>query len=133
MIYDFKCLECGRIAEDVVLPMTHSDDEHPRCCEQGMADYHTSPPTVLWKDGDLPDGAFTAGKRGEQVRIETRKQRREYMAENDLVDANDLGPPPNKRDQMEAFKDTQESIAAITPDAQEMEQLASSGLLDLAE
>ena len=129
MIYDFKCECCGRVAKDIVLPMTHSDDEHPRCCDRAMADFFTVPPTILWTDADLPDGGFVSGKNKE--RITTKKERREFMARNDLVDANELGPPPNKAAQMEQFKDTMKTIDAITPDAQQEDQLKSSGLMDL--
>jgi hypothetical protein len=130
-VYDFRCSECEQVLKNVVLNMSHEDDDHPACyqCGQRMIHYITSAPLVLWKDGDLPDGSFIAGK--DRRRITTRKDRREFMAENDLVDSNDLIIPPTHEEQLDTQADIMRSIDAITPDAKQKEQMKSDGILDI--
>ena len=130
-IYDFRCHECNQVLENVVLNMSHDDDDHPACYQCGlyMDHYITTAPQVLWKDGDLPDGSFVAGK--DRRRITTRKERREFMAENDLVDSNDLIIPPTHEEQMDTQADMMKSVNAITPDAVQKQQMKDDGILDI--
>jgi len=128
-VYDFRCKECGKIDTDVILPMSHLRHDVPSCCGNKMSYYITSPPQILWKDGDLPDGSFIAGK--DRRRITTRKDRREFMAENDLVDSNDLITPPSFEEQQDTQADIKRSIAAITPDADQKRQMKDDGILDI--
>lgn len=128
-VYDFKCDICDTISRDVVLPMTHVIGDKPECCGIYMNYYITSPPQVLWRDGDLPDGSFIAGK--DRRRITTRKDRREFMAENDLIDSNDLITPPSHEEQMDTHADVMKSVAAITPDAKQKQQMKDDGILDI--
>ena len=128
-VYDFKCRECHKISEDVHLPMSHMKHDVPSCCGNKMSYYITSAPQVLWKDGDLPDGSFVAG--ADRRRITTRKERREFMAENDLVDSNDLITPPTHEEQMDTHADVVKSVAAITPDSAQKQQMKDDGILDI--
>ena len=130
-VYDFKCGECGQVLENVILAMTHEDWEHPACydCGQHTEHYITSSPMVLWKDGDLPDGGFVAGKKKE--RISTRRDRREFMAKNDLVDANDMYTPPTHEEQMDTHAAMKKTVDAITPDAKQKRQMRDDGILDI--
>lgn len=54
------------------------------------------------------------------------------MKRHDLVDANDL-QMPTMQQQMSDHAKAQESIAAITPDAQQKEQLQAMGLDSIIE
>ena len=130
-MYDFKCVICQGVSEDVTLPMDHEDWEHPLHCGSTMAHHHTKAPHVHWKDYDLPDGGFKAGKEG--TVITTLKQNRDYMERNNLLDANDFGPPPTKADQNEQLGKTMESIDAITPTEAQRAILKEDGLLDIVE
>jgi hypothetical protein len=127
--YDFKCHSCKKITKNVILPITHRAGDLPVCCKEDMRYHITSAPQVLWKDGDLPDGGFVAGK--DKRRINTRKERREFMAENSLVDSNDLYKPPTNEEQMDTHADVLKSVNAITPDAEQKQQLKNDGLLDI--
>jgi hypothetical protein len=130
-VYDFKCGGCGQVHENIILPMTHEDWEHPACydCGEITEHYYTTVPMVMWRDGDLPDGGFVAGK--EKKRISTKKERREFMAENDLVDSNDLFTPPTNEEQMDTHADVMKSVSAITPDADQKKQMKDDGILDI--
>ena len=127
--YDFRCMKCDKIDEDIVLPITHLSSTIPRCCKQTMSYHISSPPQVLWKDKDLPDGGFVAGKKKE--RITTKRERREFMAKHDLVDSNDFITPPSHEEQMDTHADVLKSVAAITPDDVQKEQMKDSGILDI--
>lgn len=94
-----------------------------------MVDHITSAPMVTWTDGDLPDGAFKAGKDGEI--IETKRQRREYMARNNLVDSNELGPPPTPEDQIQHNVEAQKTLEQFNPSEEQMADLKKSGILDI--
>jgi len=88
--------------------------------------YITSAPQVVWKDPQIEPFRFTSVKGAPMVT--STRQRRELMREHDLVDANDLYDPPSQTQQMKESAKMQESIDAITPDAQQQEQLADMGL-----
>ena len=128
-IYDFKCVTCDEILENISLPMTHTEDDLPVHCGKKMNYYITSPPQVLWRDKDLPDGGFVAGK--EKERITTTRERREFMAKHDLVDSNDLITPPTHEEQMDTHADVLKSVSAITPDAEQKQQMKDDGILDI--
>ena len=125
-IYDFKCHKCDRIREDVTLPISHRSSERPMCCDTLMNYYITSAPQVVWKDPQIEPFRFRAVK-GAPIVTSTR-QRRDIMERNDLIDANDLYDPPSQTEQMRENAKMQESINAITPDAQQAEQLQEMGL-----
>ncbi len=128
MIFDFKCGACNTVKADVVLPFNHAAEDHPGCCGEPMKKHFTSFPMVTWTDGDLPDGAFKPDRSG--TVISTRKERREYMARHDLVDANELGPPPTNEEQRATVEELEKSVAAITPNAQQEYELQQSGILE---
>ena len=128
-IYDFRCHKCNTIKKDVIFPITHLKSQLPSCCDETMAYFITTVPTVMWKDGDLPDGSFIAGK--ERERITTRKDRREFMARNDLVDSNDIIKPPTHEEQMDTHADVLKSVNAITPDSDQKQQMKDDGILDI--
>ena len=53
------------------------------------------------------------------------------MAENDLVDSNDLITPPTHEEQMDTHADVVKSVAAITPDSAQKQQMKDDGILDI--
>ena len=126
--YDFKCKKCGSMRENVLLRITHDDADKPCCCDQAM-DYHiTTPPMVTWKDPQI-EPFRAVGIPGKPI-VTSTKQNRELMARHDLVDANDLGPPPTYKDDLKVAADVEKSINAITPDAETSDKMAKQGLLD---
>lgn len=126
--YDFKCGICEREQLNVLLRITHDDADKPNCCDQPMGYHITTPPMVHWKD-PLIEPFRAVGVPGKPV-VTSTKQNRELMARHDLVDANDLGPPPTHLDDLKVQSEVRESIAAITPDAETSDKMAKQGLLD---
>jgi len=129
-IFDFKCPECGDVLEDVMLSCMHEDDEHPACytCGEFMNHYITKAPWGYVTDTEFPV-PFKAGAKGEI--ITGAKQRREFMARNDLLDANEVMTPPTKNEEAIAHKKISKSIADITPTAKQKEELKSVGIGDI--
>ena len=128
MIYDFKCHTCGRIAEDVSLPMTHVDDDHPKCCGVMMLDYITRAPYVAWEDHQLLDGGFKANHDG--TVITSHKQNREYMKKHGLHNAMDHYEKPTLASEARERADSQAAIDNITPTDTEMRQLKRDGIIN---
>lgn len=130
-IYDFKCGKCQRLKVDVVMPISHRSSERPMCCDQLMNYYITSVPMVMWKDPIIEP--FKPVATANAPVITTTRQHRDYMKRNDLVDANELFTPPTREEEMAAVAEAQESIAAITPTAEQKQQLKESGLDSILE
>ena len=128
--YDFRCRQCADGTDNVVLPINHEKTDRPYCyaCEQFMEVHITVPPMVHWSDPQI-EPFRAVGIPGQPV-ITSTKQNRELMARHDLVDANDLGPPPTQQDQMKTVDEISETIDAITPDAEQRDNMAKQGLLD---
>lgn len=130
-LYDFRCSKCDTIKEDVVLPITHRSSEKPRCCNETMNYFISTVPMVMWKDPNIEP--FRAVGTKDAPIISSMKENREYMARNGLVDANDLYDPPTQAQQQEAIAEAQASIDAITPNAQQAEQIKKMGLDTIVE
>lgn len=132
-LYDFKCSECGEVVENIILPMTHADEDHPYCyrCHQYLEHFITAAPMVHWKDYDLPDGGFKAGKDG--TVITTRKQNREYMKRHDLLDANEHIKPPTREEWQKEHAKAIESVQAITPTPKQKMELERVGISDIVD
>lgn len=126
--YDFKCGECDHVVENKILRITHSDSDIPKHCGQTMGYHITQAPSVVWVDPIIEPFRAIATK--DRPVISSTRENREYMARNGLIDANELGPPPTKAEQMETVAKMQESISAITPDAETSAIMESQGLLD---
>lgn len=127
MIYDFKCVTCSRIEEDVYLSIHHTDDDHPACCGEHMQDYITRAPYVAWQDRQLLDGGFKANHDG--TLITSVKQNKEYMARHDLqlIDDNYVAPTIfSERKERAASK---AAIDAITPTDDQMERMVEDGTM----
>ena len=129
--YDFKCHECDKVSRDVILPITHRDGDRPECCGEDMWYYITSPPQVLWKDPIIDP--FRPVATPNAPVISSMREHREYMARNDLVDANDLYAPPTASEERVIQAEAQESIDAISPTAEQNQQLQESGLDSILE
>ena len=131
-IYDFKCPECDTVCRDVVLPMMHEDDEHPHChnCDAETHHYITKTPMMFMRDVDYAV-PFQAGKKKEV--ITGSRQRKEFMARNNLMDANEIMEKPTHEEQQKTIHEVNESIAAITPTKRQKEEMKASGLGDIVE
>ena len=100
MLYDFRCAKCGSILRDVVLPIMHTKADRPTCCDEPVEVAFFTPPVVHFKDYALQGGGFRAiGIAGQPV-VTSMRQHRELLKRHDMVDANDLGSPPSKQEQM---------------------------------
>ena len=129
-IYDFRCPECGKIAENVILPMTHTVNDRPQCHGQ-METHITAAPLVHWKDYQLPDGGFRAYSMPGAPVITSLKENKELMKRHNLIDGNDLGTPPTKAEQMaQHHENVLPSIDKITPTVRQAAELKATGLLD---
>lgn len=124
--YDFQCAKCQSVEKNIVLPITHLDSQIPVCCDSTMGYYITQAPMVVWKDPQIEPFKPTATPNAPL--ISTTKQRREYMARNHLLDANEVFEPPSHQAQRAAVAKMTETIDAITPTAQQQEQLQVMGL-----
>lgn len=125
-VYDFKCMKCQEIVEDLSMPITHLASAVPRCCDQYMSYHITSAPQVVWKDPNIAAFRTSAGKKPEV--ITTTKGRREFMARNDLHDANERYSAPTRAEEQREVAEKQASIDAITPTAKQTQQLKDSGI-----
>lgn len=130
-IYDFKCDECGQIQQNVIMPITHDYDDLPECCNEKMDYYITRPPMVHWVDPVIEPFRAIATK--DMPVISTTRENREYMARNNLVDANELGPPPTYEEQEKTAAEMQKSIDAITPTGQVADEMKKRGMLDIVD
>ena len=133
MIYDFKCDHCAKIDEDVYLPITHEDCDHPYCCGMHMQHHISKAPTVQWKDYMLLNGGFVAHSIPGKPVVTSRKQNRDLMERNGLVDANDYGPPPTKSDQMERHHKDQALNAQFEPPEHVKAEMKRQGLDSIVE
>lgn len=131
--YDFKCKECETIQEDVILSIAHTHADLPHCCDRAMEYHITSVPMVHWKDYDLPDGGFKSTATPGREVITSLREKREYMKRNNLLDANEVVEKPTQEHEQKARQEAQESIKAITPTAEQKEQLKKDGLHTLIE
>jgi hypothetical protein len=125
-IYDFRCMKCDHIDENVSMPITHMREDLPWHCGQRMSYHISQPPSVHWKDPVIEPFRAIATK--DRPIITTLKQNREYMAKHDLIDANDFGPPPSHLDQARDNAEMQRSIDAVTPTGEVAAKMAEQGL-----
>lgn len=92
--YRFRCEEHRQQVVDIILSYNQHGDKrkHPKCpeCEATMRQVITAPAMIAVDN--MPAYKCIATN---QV-ISNRKQRQEVMARNDLIDANDFGPPKSK-------------------------------------
>lgn len=130
-IYDFKCMKCQSMVVDLIMPITHLASAVPRCCDQFMAYHISSPPMVLWKDPNIEAFRHVAVK--DSPLITSTKQNREFMARNNLVDANETFALPTAHEEKMAREASQESIDAISGTAQQREQLKQQGIDSIIE
>ena len=129
-IYDFKCMKCGQIDENIHMPITHQREDLPWHCGDRMSYHITQAPMVSWIDPVIEPFRNPAASRGDSdAVISSTKQRREFMAKNDLVDANDL-PAPTSEQHNENHKQAMKEIAAITPTAEQTDRLMAEGILN---
>lgn len=130
-IYDFKCTTCDEVIRDVSLPITHQKEDLPVHCGKKVNYFITSPPSVIWNDPIIEP--FRPVATPDAPMITTMKAHREYMARNDLVDANDTFAPPTAHEQKMAQEEIQESIDAISGTAEQKEQLSEQGIDSILE
>ena len=128
-LYDFKCKKCERIKENVLLRITHTPDQLPICCDQSMRYHITTPPLVHWTDPVIEPFRAIATK--DMPIISTTRENREYMARNNLIDANELGAPPSHEDQKAENAGMQASIDAISPDTDTAKKMDQQGMFDI--
>ena len=128
--FDFYCKTCKTLKENVVLNITHSESDRPVCCEATMRVYHTVPPLIHWRDPNID--AFRAIATPDKPIINNTRENRAYMEKHDLILDGDRydTPPPNKADDIATNAEAQKSIDAITPDASQLKQLVSDGVID---
>ena len=129
--YDFKCGDCKRIVENKFLSISHTPDDLPTCCNRSMGYYITQPPLVHWVDPIIEPFRSIATK--DKPIISTTRERREYMARNGLLDANDVCQPPTQAEQKQAREEIQDSIDSITPTGAIKEDLKKHDLLDIVD
>ena len=127
--YDFKCPECGHIDEDVLMRITHQREDLPFHCNSRMSYHITSAPMIHWEDPNIEP--FRSIATPDKPVITTSKQRKEYMARNNLVDANDVvGKAPTYKDDLKVAEQVEQTIKAITPTREQSAKMESMGLLD---
>ena len=125
MIYDFKCVHCGEIIEDVYLAMTHEDHEHPMCCGLQSRHYITRAPMVHFKDFELKDGGYVSHSMKGKPVITSIPQERELLKRHNLINASEMGQPPTKADQIvQNRKDEQLNKQFEVPDYVKREMTA---------
>jgi len=93
--------------------------------------YITSPPSVIWNDPIIEP--FRPVATPDAPVISTMKEHREYMARNELVDANDSFAPPTAYEEKLVREEAQESIDAISGTAEQKEQLHEQGIDSIME
>lgn len=130
-LYDFKCKECDSLIVNKQLRISHIKSELPTCCDTIMGYHITTPPSVVWNDPVIEP--FRSIATADRPIIHTAKERREYMARHDLVDSNELGPPPTLADTAKAQAETQASVDAINPTGQLKEEMKRQNLLDVVD
>jgi hypothetical protein len=128
-LYDFQCEKCEEVVENKHLSILHDIYDLPVCCDRPMGYYITQPPMVHWKDPNIEPFRSVATK--DRPIISTTKERREYMARNHLLDANEVCEPPSHAEQKRVRAEAQESIEAITPTGAIKEDLKKRGLADI--
>lgn len=118
--YDFVCEKCGKEQHNVLLRITHDDADKPHCCNQPMRYWITTPPMVHWVDPVIEP--FRAIATPDRPVIRTARENREYMARHDLVDANEVSPPPTPEEHAKTQREIKESIEKISPTKEMREQ-----------
>jgi hypothetical protein len=93
-----------------------------------MGYYVTQPPLVHWRDPLIEP--FRAIATADQPVITTAKQNRDYMERNDLISANDCGPPPTNAEQQAMVAEMKESIDKITPTVAQEARMKEDGIMD---
>jgi hypothetical protein len=84
---------------------------------------------VHWEDPNIEP--FRSIATPDKPVITTSKQRKEYMARNNLVDANDVvGRAPTYKDDLKVAEQVEQSVKAITPTREQSAKMESMGLLD---
>ena len=136
-LYDFKCGKCGNVVANQILPITHQKKDLPMCTMLSKHDkpvrmgyFITQPPMVHWKDPNID--AFRHVALPEAPVVNTMKEHRELMARHDMVDANDHAPP-TKYEEKVAREEAQSSVDAITPTAEQAEQLQANGMKNIVD
>jgi hypothetical protein len=128
-IYDLKCKHCDTYEIDVILPITHTQDDLPKHCGEAMGYYITSPPSVHWVDPIIEPFRSVATK--DKPIITSNRQRKEYMLRNGLLDANEVCEPPTPAETKRQVAQMQESINDITPSGEIKEDLDKRGLTNI--
>lgn len=131
--YDFKCGECEKVVQNRILRISHTKEDLPTCCNSIMGYHITKAPMVCWTDPVIEPFRNPAAPRGSRdAVIQSKKQRKEFMAKNDLVDANDFIPVSRKED-LQKKEEMQRSIDAITPTGAVKEDMEKRGLLSIVD
>jgi hypothetical protein len=127
-IYDLKCVTCDEVLENHIMPITHTKEDIPLHCGKTMGYFITKAPMGFVTDTEFPV-PFKAGAEG--TIISNKRQKKEFMAKHDLYDANEVMTPPSPHEVAQTREEIRKSIEAITPTAQQKEQLKSVGLDDI--
>ena len=129
--YDFKCGVCDHVVEDKILRITHTAADLPLCCDRTMGYHITQAPSVVWTDPVIEPFRNPAAKRGDKdAVISSTRQRKEFMAKNNLVDGNDFKPVTSKESKQEQ-DEMRRSIAAITPTDEIKSDMEKRGMMDI--
>lgn len=99
---------------DVYLPISHTHEDRPRCCDTVMPQFFSKAPMMHFRDYELPGGGYRSYSTPDRPVITSRKQNREYMKRNNLLDANEVFKPPTQEEQFETHKEVMESIDNIS-------------------
>ena len=129
-IYDLKCATCDEVLENHIMPITHTKEDIPVHCGKTMGYYITKAPMGIVTDTEFPV-PFKAGAEGEI--ISNKRQKKEFMARNDLLDANEVMTPPTPHEEKMKREEIADSIAAITPTAKQKEELKQVGIRDIVD
>jgi hypothetical protein len=79
----------------------------------------------------LLNGGFVAHSMPGKPIITSQKQNREMMARHNLIDANDLGPPPTKAEQMAQHHKDQAAMKEFEPPKHVIQEMKRQGLTDI--
>lgn len=126
--YDFQCGVCKHEKHNVLLRITHDEDDRPQCCDHPMEYLITKPPSVHWIDPVIEPFRHIATP--DKPVITTTRQNREYMKRHNLVDMNDVKPPSDAEHER-TLREANESIAKITPSKEVSDKMRDQGLTDI--
>lgn len=128
-IYDFRCMKCDQIDENISMPISHQREDLPWHCGQRMSYHISKAPSVHWIDPVIEPFRNPAAPRDTKDSvILTSSQRRAFMEKNDLIDANDLVKPTHE-EQAETHKEVMRTIDEITPTKDQEAQMKHDGLM----